>query len=96
MQSLLNIPVILISAQKQKNLHDFLVLIVNTCEKDFAINKRIYGDLIKNEISKLSEFLDTKNDENIKSTGFTNRQISKKLLFGDDEIYAFLHDKAIF
>lgn len=96
MQSLLNIPVILISAQKQKNLHDFLVLIVNTCEKDFAINKRIYGDLIENEISKLSEFLDTKNDENIKSLGFTNRQISKKLLFGDDEIYAFLHDKAIF
>lgn len=96
MQSLLNIPVILISAQKQKNLHDFLVLIVNTCKKDFAINKRIYGDLIENEISKLSEFLDTKNDENIKSLGFTNRQISKKLLFGDDEIYAFLHDKAIF
>lgn len=96
MQSLLNIPVILISAQKQKNLHDFLELIVNTCEKDFAINKRIYGDLIENEISKLSEFLDTKNDENIKSLGFTNRQISKKLLFGDDEIYAFLHDKAIF
>ncbi len=96
MQSLLNIPVILISAQKQKNLHDFLVLIVNTCEKDFAINKRIYGDLIENEISKLSEFLDTKNDENMKSLGFTNRQISKKLLFGDDEIYAFLHDKAIF
>lgn len=96
MQSLLNIPVILISAQKQKNLHDFLVLIVNTCKKDFAINKRIYSDLIENEISKLSEFLDTKNDENIKSLGFTNRQISKKLLFGDDEIYAFLHDKAIF
>ncbi len=96
MQSLLNIPVILISAQKQKNLHDFLELIVNTCEKDFAINKRIYGDLIENEISKLSEFLDTKNDKNIKSLGFTNRQISKKLLFGDDEIYAFLHDKAIF
>ena len=96
MQSLLNIPVILISAQKQKNLHDFLELIVNACEKDFAINKRIYGDLIENEISKLSEFLDTKNDENIKSLGFTNRQISKKLLFGDDEIYAFLHDKAIF
>lgn len=96
MQSLLNIPVILISAQKQKNLHDFLELIVNTCEKDFAINKRIYGDLIENEISKLSKFLDTKNDENIKSLGFTNRQISKKLLFGDDEIYAFLHDKAIF
>lgn len=96
MQSLLNIPVILISAQKQKNLHDFLELIVNTCEKDFATNKRIYNDLIENEISKLSEFLDTKNDENIKSLGFTNRQISKKLLFGDDEIYAFLHDKAIF
>ena len=96
MQSLLNIPVILISAQKQKNLHDFLELIVNACEKDFATNKRIYGDLIENEISKLSEFLDTKNDENIKSLGFTNRQISKKLLFGDDEIYAFLHDKAIF
>lgn len=96
MQSLLNIPVILISAQKQKNLHDFLELIVNTCEKDFATNKRIYSDLIENEISKLSEFLDTKNDENIKSLGFTNRQISKKLLFGDDEIYAFLHDKAIF
>ena len=96
MQSLLNIPVILISAQKQKNLHDFLELIINTCEKDFATNKRIYGDLIENEISKLSEFLDTKNDENIKSLGFTNRQISKKLLFGDDEIYAFLHDKAIF
>lgn len=96
MQSLLNIPVILISAQKQKNLHDFLELIINTCEKNFAINKRIYGDLIENEISKLSEFLDTKNDENIKSLGFTNRQISKKLLFGDDEIYAFLHDKAIF
>lgn len=96
MQSLLNIPAILISAQKQKNLHDFLELIINTCEKDFATNKRIYGDLIENEISKLSEFLDTKNDENIKSLGFTNRQISKKLLFGDDEIYAFLHDKAIF
>lgn len=96
MQSLLNIPVILISAQKQKNLHDFLELIINTCEKNFATNKRIYGDLIENEISKLSEFLDTKNDENIKSLGFTNRQISKKLLFGDDEIYAFLHDKAIF
>lgn len=96
MQSLLNIPVILISAQKQKNLHDFLELIVNTCKKDFATNKRIYSDLIENEISKLSEFLDTKNDENIKSLGFTNRQISKKLLFGDDEIYAFLHDKAIF
>lgn len=96
MQSLLNIPVILISAQKQKNLHDFLELIVNACEKDFVTNKRIYGDLIENEISKLSEFLDTKNDENIKSLGFTNRQISKKLLFGDDEIYAFLHDKAIF
>ena len=96
MQSLLNIPVILISAQKQKNLHDFLELIINTCEKYFATNKRIYGDLIENEISKLSEFLDTKNDENIKSLGFTNRQISKKLLFGDDEIYAFLHDKAIF
>lgn len=96
MQSLLNIPVILISAQKQKNLHDFLELIVNTCEKDFATNKQIYNDLIENEISKLSEFLDTKNDENIKSLGFTNRQISKKLLFGDDEIYAFLHDKAIF
>lgn len=96
MQSLLNIPVILISAQKQKNLHDFLELIVNACEKNFATNKRIYGDLIENEISKLSEFLDTKNDENIKSLGFTNRQISKKLLFGDDEIYAFLHDKAIF
>ena len=96
MQSLLNIPVILISAQKQKNLHNFLELIVNACEKDFATNKRIYGDLIENEISKLSEFLDTKNDENIKSLGFTNRQISKKLLFGDDEIYAFLHDKAIF
>lgn len=60
MQSLLNIPVILISAQKQKNLHDFLELIVNTCEKDFTTNKRIYGDLIENEISKLSEFLDTK------------------------------------
>ena len=96
MQSLLNIPVILISAQKQKNLHDFLELIINTCEKNFATNKRIYGDLIENEISKLSEFLDTKNDKNIKSLGFTNRQISKKLLFGDDEIYAFLHDKAIF
>lgn len=96
MQSLLNIPVILISAQKQKNLHDFLELIINTCEKNFATNKRIYSDLIENEISKLSEFLDTKNDENIKSLGFTNRQISKKLLFGDDEIYAFLHDKAIF
>ena len=96
MQSLLNIPVILISAQKQKNLHNFLELIVNACEKDFATNKRIYGDLIENEISKLSEFLDTKNDENIKSLGFTNRQISKNLLFGDDEIYAFLHDKAIF
>lgn len=96
MQSLLNIPVILISAQKQKNLHDFLELIINTCEKNFATNKRIYGDLIENEISKLSEFLDTKNDENMKSLGFTNRQISKKLLFGDDEIYAFLHDKAIF
>lgn len=96
MQSLLNIPAILISAQKQKNLHDFLALIVNTCEKDFTTNKRIYGDLIENEISKLSEFLDTKNDENIKSLGFMNRQISKKLLFGDDEIYAFLHDKAIF
>ena len=96
MQSLLNIPAILISAQKQKNLHDFLTLIVNTCEKDFTTNKRIYGDLIENEISKLSEFLDTKNDENIKSLGFMNRQISKKLLFGDDEIYAFLHDKAIF
>lgn len=93
---LLNIAVIKISAQEKTGLNELLDLIILTHEQDFRANKRIYGDLIENEILEISKFLELKNDENLRNLNLTNRQIAILLLKQDNKIYEILHDKAIF
>lgn len=96
LSKLLGLEVALISANKKTNLNALLDLIIKVYNEPFKENKFAFSDQVEAEISKIAEFLNQKNDPNIRNLELDNKIIAKKLLKQDDEIYAKLHNKAIF
>ena len=95
MSELLGVDVIGVSAHKKENLPALLDAIISVFEAGKRANKRIFSDEIENEISLLKDFLEQKDDENIKALNLSLQEISILLLKGENELYQKLHNKAI-
>ena len=95
MSELLGVDVIGVSAHKKENLPALLDAIISVFEAGKKANKRIFSDEIENEISLLKDFLEQKDDENIKALNLSLQEISILLLKGENELYQKLHNKAI-
>lgn len=95
MSELLAVPCVAVSAHTKQNLDELLELIISSFEGQKGANKRVFCDAIESEISLLKDFLEQKDDENIKALGLEPQKIAVLLLKGENELYQKLHNKAI-
>lgn len=96
LEELLGVPCVLVSANTKANLKELLRRTIETHEAPYRPNKRIFSDAIESEIQSICEFLNLKNDPNIKALNQSLKEIAIALLKQDNEIYKSLHDKPIF
>ena len=96
LEELLGVPCVLVSASTKLNLDKLLDCVIKTYEAKYKPNKRIFSDAIENEIQRVCEFLNAKNDPNIKKLNQSIEEIAIALLKQDNEIYKNLHNKPIF
>ncbi len=98
LEKLLGISLISVSATTKQNIDKLLELIVQTFKsKNEEKNKRIYGEIIEEQISSLVNFMKASESPHIKEleSSFSLRGIALSLLKMDEKVYAFLHDKPI-
>ena len=95
LEMLLGIPCLLVSANTKENLHALLDCIIEVFKSPYKENKRYFSDAIEREILQLTQFLESKKDNNIKTLPLSYREIAIALLKQDNALYQFLHDKPI-
>ncbi|WP_086269539.1 ferrous iron transport protein B [Campylobacter devanensis] len=94
-ENLLGVPCVSVSASLKSNLNELIERIIEIYKSPYIPNKRIYSDAIEKEIDDISQFLESKNDTNIKELKLSNKNIAIALLKQDNQIYKYLHDKPI-
>ncbi|WP_096023696.1 ferrous iron transport protein B [Campylobacter lanienae] len=94
-ENLLGVPCVSVSASLKSNLNELIERIIEIYKSPYIPNKRIYSDAIEKEIDDISQFLESKNDTNIKELKLSNKDIAIALLKQDNQIYKYLHDKPI-
>ncbi|MGM9996658.1 ferrous iron transport protein B [Campylobacter lanienae] len=94
-ENLLGVPCVSVSASLKSNLNELMERIIEIYKSPYIPNKRIYSDAIEKEIDDISQFLESKNDTNIKELKLSNKDIAIALLKQDNQIYKYLHDKPI-
>ncbi|MCR8696501.1 MULTISPECIES: ferrous iron transport protein B [Campylobacter] len=93
LQNLLGIPCISVSASLKSNLNELMDCIIDIHNLPYTPNKRIFSDVIEDEIWAICDFLKAKNDINIDELNY--RDVAIALLKQDNKIYKILHDKPI-
>lgn len=94
-ENLLGVPCVSVSASLKSNLNELIERIIEIYKSPYIPNKRIYSDAIEKEIDDISQYLESKNDTNIKELKLSNKDIAIALLKQDNQIYKYLHDKPI-
>ncbi|WP_096016826.1 ferrous iron transport protein B [Campylobacter lanienae] len=94
-ENILGVPCVSVSASLKSNLNELMERIIEIYKSPYIPNKRIYSDAIEKEIDDISQFLESKNDTNIKELKLSNKDIAIALLKQDNQIYKYLHDKPI-
>lgn len=94
-ENLLGVPCVSVSASLKSNLNELIERIIEIYKSPYIPNKRIYSDAIEKKIDDISQYLESKNDTNIKELKLSNKDIAIALLKQDNQIYKYLHDKPI-
>ena len=93
LSKLLGCEVVAVSANTKEGIDELFNTIHKVSESERAESKIIYKDFIENELIHIEDFIKSRN---FKYKNLFPREIAIKLIFKDDEIYKFIHDKPIF
>ncbi|WP_257935618.1 ferrous iron transport protein B [Campylobacter lari] len=83
LSQLLNTPCIGVCAKTKENLNALLDLIISTHEAKFEAKERVYSDIIEEELTKISEFL---NQNEITYLDFSTKDLALALLKNEANI----------
>ena len=92
LSSILGVEALSVSAKSGENINALLDRIIEIHQKPFCPSKRVYGDLIENEIERLSSVIASKHIGGTRSP----REVAIKLLSQDAKTYKDLHETAVF
>jgi len=91
LESILNVPVLQVSALEKKGLEKLLEQLIQTHEAPLKEAKLVYSDVIEEEIARITGFLSEKNFKSRKEY----REIAIGLLKEDKRTYQWMHEEPV-